>query len=57
MAFRGLADFLAALERRGELRRIGESVSPRLEMAEVAHRTFLRGGPALLFESPDGGST
>ncbi|MFN2432667.1 MAG: UbiD family decarboxylase domain-containing protein, partial [Gemmatimonadota bacterium] len=54
MSFRGLADFLAALERRGELKRVAEPVSPRLEMTEVAHRTFLAGGPALLFESPEG---
>jgi 4-hydroxy-3-polyprenylbenzoate decarboxylase len=52
MAFRGLGDFLAALEKRGDLKRISEPVSPRLEMAEVAHQTFLRGGPALLFENP-----
>ena len=54
MAFRGLRDFLAALEQRGDLKRIAEPVSPRLEMAEVAHQTFLRGGPALLFEQPAG---
>jgi 4-hydroxy-3-polyprenylbenzoate decarboxylase len=54
MAYRGLGDFLRALEKRGELKHIPEAVSPRLEMAEVAHQTFLRGGPALLFENPDG---
>ena len=54
MAYRGLQDFLMELDRRGDLKRIRDPVSPRLEMAEVAHQTFLRGGPALLFENPAG---
>ncbi len=54
MSYRGLHDFLKELDRRSDLKRIAEPVSPRLEMTEVAHRAFLRGGPALLFEKPSG---
>jgi 4-hydroxy-3-polyprenylbenzoate decarboxylase len=54
VAFAGLADYLRGLERRGELLRVGEPVSPRLEMAEAARQAFLGGGPALLFDDPAG---
>jgi 4-hydroxy-3-polyprenylbenzoate decarboxylase len=50
MAFRNLREFLAALEQRGELRRIAEPVSPALEITEWADRAVKSGGPALLFE-------
>jgi 4-hydroxy-3-polyprenylbenzoate decarboxylase len=49
-----LRDFLNQLEARGELKRIAVPVSPRLEMTEICTRTLARGGPALLFERPQG---
>ena len=54
MAYADLRDFIEQLEARRELRRIGVSVSPHLEMTEIADRTLRRGGPALLFEKPAG---
>ncbi len=49
-----LRDFLHQLESRGELKRIQAAVSPRLEMTEICRRTLAQGGPALLFERPQG---
>ncbi len=49
-----LRDFIAALEQRGELKRITVEVDPHLEMTEIADRTLRAGGPALLFENPRG---
>jgi len=54
MQYRDLRDFLAQLEGRGLLRRIGAEVSPRLEMTEICDRTLRAAGPALLFERPSG---
>ncbi len=50
MAYRGLGEFIAALERAGELKRIRTPLSWDLEIAEVTDRVSKRGGPALLFE-------
>ena len=52
MTLNSLSDFLAALERAGELVRITEPVRARLEIAEIADRCMKApgGGPALLFE-------
>ncbi|MFT6288840.1 MAG: 4-hydroxy-3-polyprenylbenzoate decarboxylase [Alcanivorax sp.] len=52
-----LRDFIAALEERGELKRISVEVDPHLEMTEIADRTLRAGGPALLFENPKGFNT
>lgn len=49
-----LRAFAAELERCGQLRRIQESVSPHLEMTALCDRVLRRGGPALLFERPQG---
>jgi 4-hydroxy-3-polyprenylbenzoate decarboxylase len=49
-----LRDFLHQLETRGELKRIRPEVSPRLEMTEICRRTLAQGGPALMFERPQG---
>ncbi|MGH9483231.1 MAG: UbiD family decarboxylase domain-containing protein, partial [Terriglobales bacterium] len=54
MAYTDLREFIAALERAGELKRIVAEVSPLLEIAEVTDRVSKRGGPALLFENPAG---
>ncbi len=54
MAYADLREFIAALERQGELRRIPFEVDPVLEMTEFADRAVKSGGPALLFENPKG---
>jgi len=54
MAYTDLREFLGQLERLGELKRIGVTVSPRLEMTEICERVLRQGGPALLFEKPAG---
>ncbi len=54
MPYKDLRDFLQQLEGRGELKRIGHAIDPRLEMTEVCDRTLHAGGPALLFENPTG---
>lgn len=56
MRYHDLRDFLAQLEQQGELKRIGATVSPRLEMTEICDRVLKRAGPALLFERPAGHS-
>ena len=52
---RSAGDFLAALERAGELQRISAPVDPTLEMSEIVTRTVRDHGPALLFETPTRG--
>jgi 4-hydroxy-3-polyprenylbenzoate decarboxylase len=54
MAYKGLGDFIAAIEARGELRRIEVEVDPELEIAEIADRVMRSRGPALLFERVKG---
>jgi 4-hydroxy-3-polyprenylbenzoate decarboxylase len=54
MKYADLRDFIAQLEQRGELKRIGVEVDPYLEVTEICDRTLRRGGPALLFERPRG---
>jgi len=51
---RDLRGFLKLLEQRGQLRRIRVPVDPDLEIAEIANRLLLAGGPALLFEQVKG---
>ena len=54
MKYRDLRDFLGRLEATQQLRRIRTPVSTRLEMTEISDRTLRAGGPALLFERPEG---
>ncbi len=54
MAYKDLREFIAALERNGELKRIPFEVDPVLEITEFADRAVKSGGPALLFEKPRG---
>ncbi len=54
MAYADLRDFIRALERENELKRVPFEVDPVLEIAEFADRAVKRGGPALLFERPKG---
>jgi 4-hydroxy-3-polyprenylbenzoate decarboxylase len=49
-----LRDWIALLEREGELARIGAEVDPHLEVTEIVTRTVRARGPALLFERPKG---
>jgi 4-hydroxy-3-polyprenylbenzoate decarboxylase len=51
---RDLRDWIALLEREGELLRIDAEVDPHLEITEIVDRTVKSGGPALLFEKPKG---
>jgi 4-hydroxy-3-polyprenylbenzoate decarboxylase len=54
MSFRDLREWIALLEREGELQRIVAEVDPHLEVTEIVDRTVKAGGPALLFERPRG---
>ncbi|OQK16378.1 3-octaprenyl-4-hydroxybenzoate decarboxylase [Methyloprofundus sedimenti] len=54
MKYKDLRDFIAQLEKKGELKRITQEVDPVLEMTEISDRTLKQGGPALLFENPKG---
>jgi len=54
MPTRDLRDWIALLEREGELVRVSAEVDPHLEVTEIVDRTVRAGGPALLFENPRG---
>ena len=61
MAYNDLREWIAALERAGELKRIKTEVDPILEIAEITDRVSKSrdkdgygGGSALLFENPKG---
>ncbi len=54
MGYRNLQDFVARLEKAGELVRVKEPVSPYLEITEITDRVSKQGGPALLFENVPG---
>src|ERR1700688_3279191 len=54
MPYDDLREFIRALEKHGELKRIRFEVDPVLEITEFADRAVKRGGPALLFEKPKG---
>jgi 4-hydroxy-3-polyprenylbenzoate decarboxylase len=54
MAAADLREWIALLEREGELARIGVEVDPDLEVTEIISRTVRGRGPALLFERPKG---
>jgi 4-hydroxy-3-polyprenylbenzoate decarboxylase len=61
LAYNDLREWIAALERAGELKRIKTEADPVLEIAEITDRVSKSrdaqensGGPALLFENPKG---
>ena len=54
MAYDSLTEFVKALDRAGELKRIKTTVSPDLEIAEITDRVSKAEGPALLFEKVEG---
>src|SRR4051794_15812090 len=51
---RDLREWIALLEREGELVRVTAEVDPHLEVTEIVDRVVKSGGPALLFERPKG---
>src|SRR5919106_1380259 len=51
---RDLREWIALLEREGELVRVSAEVDPDLEVTEIVDRVVKSGGPALLFENPKG---
>jgi len=57
MKYKDLRDFIAQLEKQGELKRITAEVDPVLEMTEISDRVLRAKGPALLFENPKGFDT
>ncbi len=54
MKYHDLRDFIAQLEKLGELKRVSAPVSPHLEMTEICDRVLRAQGPAVLFENPVG---
>jgi len=52
VAIKDLREFIALLEKKGQLKRIGAPVDPYLEIGEVTDRVSKAFGPALLFERP-----
>jgi 4-hydroxy-3-polyprenylbenzoate decarboxylase len=54
MPLEDLRDFIRALEKVGELKRVSIEVDPYLEITEFADRSVKNDGPALLFEKPKG---
>ena len=55
MKYGDLREFVHGLEALGELRRVAEPVSARLEMTALGDRVLRAGGPALWFEHPTEG--
>ncbi len=56
MRYHDLRDFIAQLEKLGELKRVRAPVSTNLEMTEICDRVLRAQGPAILFENPVGHS-
>lgn len=54
MAYDDLRQWIAALDRAGELKKIRTEVDPILEITEITDRVSKRGGPALLFQNING---
>ena len=55
MPFESLGEYLEALDRAGELKRISAKVNPNLEIAEIMRRLmYAREQPAVFFENVDG---
>ncbi|WP_448212380.1 4-hydroxy-3-polyprenylbenzoate decarboxylase [Colwellia sp. MEBiC06753] len=54
MKYSDLRDFIKQLEQLGQLKRISQPISTDLVMTEISDRVLRAGGPALLFENPEG---
>lgn len=53
-AWADLRKFSKALTASGQLKTVGQAVSPNLEITALCHRSLVNNGPALLFENPEG---
>jgi len=51
MHYHDLRDFIAQLEKQGELKRVSVEVSPNLEMTEICNRVLKAQGPAICSRS------
>jgi 4-hydroxy-3-polyprenylbenzoate decarboxylase len=56
MAYKDLREFVRALEKAGELKRVRVEIDPELEIAEITDRVSKANGPALMFENVRGHS-
>lgn len=54
MAYKDLHDFINTLDKRGLLRKVDAQTDPVLEIAEINDRVVKSGGPALIFNNPEG---
>jgi len=54
MKYNDLRDFIQQLESVGELRKLSQPVSPRLEMTAIGDKLLRSGGPAVLCTNPQG---
>jgi 4-hydroxy-3-polyprenylbenzoate decarboxylase len=54
MKYRDLRDFIGKLEETGQLRKLTEPVSPRLELTAIGDKLLRAGGPAVLCTNPQG---
>jgi 4-hydroxy-3-polyprenylbenzoate decarboxylase len=54
MKYQDLRDFIGQLESTGQLRKLAESVSPRLELTAIGDKLLRSGGPAVLCTRVDG---
>src|ERR1700674_3939492 len=54
MAFQDLREFIALLEKKGQLKRIKAPVKCELEITEITDRVGKAGGPALLLQNVTG---
>ncbi len=54
MKYSDLRDFIQQLETRGELRKLADPVSPRLEMTAIGDKLLRSSGPAVLCTNPQG---
>ena len=54
MKYRDLRDFIDQLELLGELRKLADPVSPKLEMTAIGDKLLRAGGPAVLCTAPLG---
>jgi 4-hydroxy-3-polyprenylbenzoate decarboxylase len=54
LAYDDLRDWIRALDRAGELKKISTEVDPILEVTEITDRVSKSGGPALLFQNLNG---
>lgn len=53
-AYDDLREFIQAIEKSGELRRVKAQVDPKLEISAITHEVSKKSGPALLFENVSG---